>query len=67
MRKMNKHDQIKEMVAGWMEDADLETIFEYAEGQLTKWYYELGDELINDYHTAFIKDRENIYDQEESG
>jgi len=54
--KMNKRDQIKEMVESWLEEADMESIFEYAGEQLTNWYNEFSEEKVNNYYADFIDD-----------
>ena len=50
---MTKQTKIDDLVAFWLDTADLDTIYEYAEQKYAEWLVEQDDEFINETHKEF--------------
>ena len=50
MSRLAKMDAI---VSEWLDSADLDTIYEYAEQKYHEWLSEQSDEFINETHEEF--------------
>jgi len=50
---MSKETKIDDLVAFWLDTADLDTIYEYAEQKYAEWLIEQDDEWINETHEEF--------------
>ena len=53
---MNKQAKIDDLVAVWLDTADMDTIYEYAEQKYAEWLVEQDDEWINETHEEFCGD-----------
>ena len=47
---MSKETKIDDLIAFWLDTADLDTIYEYAEQKYAEWLIEQDDEWINETH-----------------
>jgi hypothetical protein len=50
---MSKETKIDDLIAFWLDTADLDTIYEYAEQKYAEWLIEQDDEWINETHEEF--------------
>ena len=50
---MNRQDKIDDLVAMWIDGADLDTIYEYAEEKYAEWLVQQTEEWINETHEEF--------------
>ena len=50
---MSKQSKIDDLIATWIDGADLDTIYEYAEQKYAEWLIEQDDEWINETHEEF--------------
>ena len=50
---MNKQTKIDDLIAFWLDTADLDTIYEYAEQKYAEWLVAQDDEFINETHEEF--------------
>ena len=50
---MNKQAKIEDIIAAWIDGADLDTIYEYAEQKYAEWLIEQDDEWIYETHEEF--------------
>ena len=53
---MSKQSKIDDLIATWIDGADLDTIYEYAEQKYAEWLIEQDDEWINETHKEFCGD-----------
>ena len=53
---MNKQAKIEDIIAAWIDGADLDTIYEYAEQKYAEWVGVQSDEFINETHGEFCGD-----------
>jgi hypothetical protein len=53
---MTKDDKIEVMVDYWIDDADMQTICEYAATKLTENYESLSDDKVDEYYEDFINE-----------
>ena len=50
---MSKQTKIDDLIAFWLDTADLDTIYEYAEQKYAEWLIEQDDEWSNETHEEF--------------
>ena len=50
---MSKETKIDDLIAFWLDTADLDTIYEYAEQKYAEWLDVQSDEWINETHKEF--------------
>ena len=50
---MSKQAKMDAIVSEWIDGADLDTIYEYAEQKYHEWLSEQSDEFINETHDEF--------------
>ena len=50
---MTKETKIDDLIAFWLDTADLDTIYEYAEQKYGEWLIEQKEEWINETHEEF--------------
>ena len=50
---MSMQTKIDDLIAFWLDTADLDTIYEYAEQKYAEWLIEQDDEWINETHEEF--------------
>tara|TARA_Y100001951_G_C11212661_1_gene223883 strand:- start:581 stop:781 length:201 start_codon:yes stop_codon:yes gene_type:complete len=53
---MSKQSKIDDLIATWIDGADLDTIYEYAEQKYAEWLIEQSEEWINETHEEFCGD-----------
>ena len=51
--QISKQAKMDAIVAEWIDGADLDTIYEYAEEKYAEWLREQSDEFINETHEEF--------------
>tara|TARA_R110000751_G_scaffold34371_1_gene85172 strand:+ start:164 stop:340 length:177 start_codon:yes stop_codon:yes gene_type:complete len=56
---MNKNDKIEVMVGYWIDDADMQTICEYAATKLTENYELLSADKVDEYYEDFLNECTN--------
>ena len=50
---MSKETKINDLIAFWLDTADLDTIYEYAEQKYAEWLEVQSEEFINETHKEF--------------
>ena len=55
-RLMNKDDKIDQMVDDWIDNADRQTIAEYAASRLIEYYQSISEDQFDEYYEDFINE-----------